>query len=102
MHFGKVTAAVIVSLNLFFVSAIADDDTSNTEEFEIDALTCWEVMTLPEDESAYVLMLLYGYSAGKQNQSTQSGELIANTIAAAGEFCGENPDMSAIQAFIEK
>jgi hypothetical protein len=51
MHFGKVSAAVFVSLNLFFVSAIADDDTSNTEEFEIDALTCWEVMTLPEDES---------------------------------------------------
>jgi hypothetical protein len=47
-------------------------------------------------------MLLYGYSAGKQNQSTQSGDLIADTIAAAGEVCGENPDMAAIQAFINK
>ena len=99
MRIGKTMAMVFASLSLFSSGALAEDAATNVDEFEIETIACWDVMTLPEDENAYVLLLLYGYSAGKQNRSTQSGEVIANTIGAAGKICGDHPDMPAIQAF---
>ena len=85
MRIGKTMAMVFASLSLFSSGALAEDAATNVDEFEIETIACWDVMTLPEDENAYVLLLLYGYSAGKQNRSTQSGELIAPWVLAISQ-----------------
>lgn len=70
------------------------------EPFDLERITCWEVNTLPDEDTGYVLVMLYGYSAGKQNKSEQTGQEIADTIINAGETCSENPDMAAYEAFV--
>lgn len=78
-------------------SAVEAADTSI--EFDLETITCWEVLSAPEDATEYALTLLYGYSAGKTGANTQSGDRINTLVSAAAETCSANPDMPAYQAF---
>lgn len=92
-------SAVLASFGLIGSVALADHHEAGNEEFDLTGITCWEVLTLEEEEAAYALLLLYGYSAGQSGQSAQTGRMIENAIAASGEICGGNPDMPALETF---
>lgn len=89
-------------LNAFSVNADVikgQNEKNKSEQANLDTLTCWEVSTLPEDDAAYALVLIYGYSAGKNNQPMHSSASMSQKIGAAGETCAQNPDMLVIEAF---
>lgn len=93
-------SAVLACTVFFTTNAFADgDEKVANEKFQLDTITCWEVITLPEKDTAFALLLIYGYNAGLSGQAAQSGSMIEKTITAAGKTCGENPDMPALDAF---
>lgn len=87
-----------------FVAAVSsanhhEADEAQNEKFQLDAITCWEVITLPEEDTASALLLLYGYASGLTATSEHSGESIKATLTSVGEICEENPEMPALKAF---
>lgn len=68
-------------------------------EFSMDDITCWDLTTTEEDEQAFAATLVYGYVAGAAGNSEQSSEAITAAIGAALDYCVENPDATAIDAF---
>lgn len=102
MQFKKTFILSSLIATIGFSAFAADKEIAKSdpaEEASLETVTCWEIMTLPEKDRDFALVLLYGYNAGKQNQAIQSGEKIAERIAVAGQLCGEKPDMKAVDAF---
>ncbi len=88
--------ALIATFGLFIVGAFAQS--ADQTEFNLEAVTCWEIITLPEENEIPLLMLLYGYDAGKEGKSTMSGALIESDLENLVDYCEENPDTPAVQA----
>lgn len=99
MKFKKTIILSSLIAAIGFSAFAADKKSDPSQEANLETVTCWEIMTLPEKDRDFALVLLYGYNAGKQNQAIQSSEKIAERIAAAGQMCGEKPDMKAVDAF---
>ncbi len=101
----------IVLLNLIFMSfglsgcastnATAKEMTAKAkiqEKSNLETLTCWDVITLSEEDSTLAMVLLYGYHAGKSNQPVQSSEKIARIILDTVKICDKNPDTTVLEA----
>ncbi len=65
--------------------------------FNLDSMTCWDAISIPEEERAYALLSTYGFVAGKRNESIHSGEKISSTLSTFGKAC-QSPDMLAAVA----
>jgi hypothetical protein len=65
--------------------------------FKGEKVTCWEVLTLPEENSSFAMILLYGYHAEKSNQPVQPAEKIASIILDAVKICDKNPDKTVLE-----
>ncbi|MEM9784292.1 MAG: hypothetical protein AAF899_17675, partial [Pseudomonadota bacterium] len=82
-------------------SALAQDSGAeraevSTEPFNLATLSCWEVMTLPEDESAFVMAMLIGYAKGQQSAPTATPLEIVETVEGLDAACADNPDQPAL------
>ena len=96
----KTLINVVLPCFVFFAAnVLADDMTKADEKFQLDTITCWEVLTASEEDTAYALVLLYVYNSGLDKQTKHSAKEIETTIATTGEVCSANPDMSALKAF---
>ena len=90
---GSIIASIAFSAN-------AENNNGEKEQASnLEEISCWEVMTLPEADRDFALVLLYGYNAGKQNHSMQRAKKIESTIMAASQICREKPDLNALLAF---
>ena len=86
------------------VSEVEEDDgqdeSLSEEPFGLEALTCWNVITIPEDERPPLLLLTYGYVAGKRNDAMHSSAKIENALSSFGQACKE-PNRPAFEAVAE-
>ena len=86
-----------------FVANSAISEEQSTEQapdkvpFNVSEITCWNVTTLPEQEAAYAMLLVYGYNVGRLGLNTTTGEHITKTIQASAEYCAANPDALVIE-----
>lgn len=92
------TSLAISSLSIANTYAQEEDQAAGGE-FDLEKVSCWDVMTLSDEDMSHTLVMLYGYNAGKHDQSAHTSETVENVITKAGEICAENPDMFAYQAF---
>ena len=88
-------SAMVGSLAL---GATAQEGEVSAEEFDIAAITCWDVMTLEEGERTSALLLIYGYNAGSNKTTVMSGASIEADLSRVMNFCADNPDTSALEA----
>ncbi len=79
------------------ITAVKYDKAKSQEQSNLETVTCWEVLTLSEEDSNFAMVLLYGYHAGKNNQPVQPGEKIARIILDAVKICDKNPDMTVLE-----
>ncbi len=77
----------------------ASDAPTEPVAFDIAEITCWDFSTTDDEEQAFAATLLYGYSAGAAGTSAQTSDGIEQAIVSAVEFCVENPDAMALDAF---
>lgn len=88
--------------------AASDADTSEDGEaaepvaFKMDELSCWDLTTSGEEEQAFAATLVYGYVSGVAGANEQSSEGITSKIGTAVEYCIENPDATAVEAFSQE
>ncbi|WP_258319885.1 HdeA/HdeB family chaperone [Qipengyuania flava] len=68
-------------------------------EFDLAQITCWDLSTSEDEDRAFASTMLYGYAAGQAGQSAQNSEEVEARIVSAIEFCVENPDSMALEAF---
>jgi len=48
---------------------------SASDKFDVKTLTCWDVLTVAEDDIDMAMMLVYGYAQGAKGMSAQSSLL---------------------------
>lgn len=99
MKLQKLFIVTAIFSGLAFSTNIFAEDVIANAESNLEKVTCWEISTLPEEDAAYALVLLYGYKAGKSNQPIQAANKISASIVSAGEICDKNPDLLVIDAF---
>ncbi len=68
-----------------------------TEAFNIESISCWDVITLPEDDATFVTAMLIGYANGQTSQSQTSPKAIVDLVEKFDETCAEHPDASALE-----
>lgn len=66
--------------------------------FSLDEITCFDVMSLPEEDSLFVTALLIGFKSGMADSAETSTGLIKSAVEALDATCGDNPDMKALDA----
>lgn len=97
MNKNNIIAAVSALLMYSPMAASAQTEAS-MDEFSLDALSCWEVISLPEEDANFVTAMLIGFTQGQAGQSKTSPKAIVDLVETFDETCGENPDMAAIDA----
>ena len=76
---------------------------SSSGDFSIRRLTCWDVLTAPEEDMNMAMMLVYGYSEGEHKRYPQTPKSIESAFKTAFDFCETSPDSPVYRAFqIEK
>jgi HdeA/HdeB family len=102
--------SAVLGLSALMLSAIPVLAQDNGEEIgalapdvnvDLKKLTCWEVVTLNEDDRSAALTLLYGNIVGAKGQSVISPQNSQVAIVAAITECVDTPDAS-IYVLMEK
>ncbi len=75
---------------------LAAQEQPSTEAFDLSALTCWEVISLPEDEAAFVMALMIGYLQGQADEASTSPAKIVSQVEALDTKCADTPDAPAL------
>ena len=86
----KTLPILTASVSLLLLPAIASADT-----FKLDELTCFEVQSLSQDDSLFVMGMLVGHTIGNGDLSPEE---IKTALEVMDTTCGQNPDMAAVDA----
>lgn len=70
-----------------------------SSSFDVKTTSCWDVLTIAEEDMNMAMMLIYGYSQGTKGVSQQSSSSIEAAFTKAFTFCETNPDATVIKAF---
>lgn len=81
---------------------VTEAEPTEPVSFTMDELSCWDLTTTEEEDQAFAATLVYGYVAGAAGANEQSSEAITTAIGTALEYCAENPDATAIEAFSQE
>ncbi len=73
-------------------------ETPSSDPFDLKEMSCWDVITLPDDDANFVTAMLIGYKNGEAGSSEFSGQGIVATVVAFDALCTENPEMLAVDA----
>ena len=88
----QIFAAALATCTI--VTPVLADDTA----FDMEKLSCFDVVSLAEEDSLFVTALLIGYMSGKSGAAETTPAAIQKAVEAFDTTCGENPDMLAIDA----
>lgn len=89
---GTATFAQTPSSTQAETVAAVEDGLASTEQVDLSQVTCWDAVTLAEDDRASTMLLLYGYVLGLQKQTTISPQDIQITIVNTMMTCVDTPD----------
>ncbi len=101
--FLGVSAAFLLS-----TSASAQDTSTETSDLAPDTpidlteVTCWDVVTLNEDDRASVMTMLYGYATAKKGTSVISPEAVQVAVVLTMTECVDKPDAKVHEVLLEK
>ena len=68
----------------------------SAEPFDLSKLSCWEVMSLSEDDSSFVIGLMIGYLQGSAGDPSLSPATIIAKVEGLDTKCIETPDEPAL------
>lgn len=88
---------LLVAVSVLAMAASGNDEGAPAS-FDLEEITCWDVMTSAEEERNVFLFLLYGYVAGENEQKVHTGQEIETLLRTVGEYCAQNPDTIALDA----
>lgn len=71
-------------------------------QVDLTEVTCWDVVTLAEDDRGFVMTLLYGHLLGQKGDTTISPEAVQVSIVLTMTDCLEKPDSTVLEVLAEK
>lgn len=71
-------------------------------QVDLKEVTCWDVVTLAEDDRGFVMTLLYGHLLGQKGDNTISPEAVQVSIVLTMTDCLEKPDSKVLEILAEK
>ncbi len=84
-------------------SAVAQDyGLAPATPVDLKEISCWDIVTLNEDDRASVMTMMYGYSIAQKGTSTISPEAVQVAIVLTMTDCVEKPDAKVHQILSEK
>lgn len=92
----------IAAMTMMPVAAQENDGLASPAKTDLKTLTCWEVVTLPEDDRASAMTLLYGYAIGNKGQSVVAPQDIQVAIVTTMTKCVDEPDMKVMDILKEQ
>ncbi len=93
MNSRMVISTTALILGVALTPALAQD-----EAFQLDELTCFDVISQAEDDALFLTALLIGHVSGVSGTTEMSGAMLKSTVEAMDTACGDNPDMLAVDA----
>ena len=97
----KPIAAAIAASALLSSPALAADEKkeeanpyglSSKQSADLKTLSCWEVVTLADEDRAFAMTLLYGYAMGEKGKSEIKPRDIQVAIVTTMTKCVDTPD----------
>ena len=65
-------------------------------ELDLRAMTCWDLVTMAEDDRGYAMVLLYGFASGEKGQGRFSPRAIQVAAVTTIQDCVDKPDAIAL------
>ncbi len=94
----KMTIAQISAVIL--AGTISTTAVSETEIFKLEDLTCFDVISQPDQDSLFLMGLLIGHASSVTGNTEMSGATLQAAIENLDAVCGENPNMPAISVVL--
>ena len=96
--------ALAVSSGSALAQSQDDEITGLAPDVQVDLkeVTCWDVVTLAEDDRGFFMTLLYGHALGQKGDTTISPEAVQVSIVLTVADCVEKPDEKALDILQEK
>ena len=91
-----VVVAALVSTLAFSSSVFAKKE--QAVKFDMNDLSCKELIEFDEDTAGIMLMWLDGYLSGVTGDTRFDGKQFESFAGSLGEFCAKNPDSKVIDA----
>lgn len=74
---------------------------AQSSSFNLAELSCWDVMTVDEQQRGTLLFLLYGYVSGVKSELVHDGETIKSILSKLGKYCADNPDDIVLEVMLK-
>lgn len=90
----KLGIGICLTAATFFLPNLVAADDSN---IKIEELTCFEVLSLPQDDMLFFSGMLIGYGKAQAGDTDTSLEELIGAIEKLDAACGDNPDAVALE-----
>ena len=103
LKFGTVLAATVLAIGGLSAQEEAAQGGGGTDgllpatELDLKAMTCWDLVTMAEDDRGYALVLLYGFARGEMGQARFSPRAIQVAAVNTIQECVDKPDANALE-----
>lgn len=98
---GSMVAAAVMAIGVTANAKAVDEKVdplafSSSQAADLKTLTCWEVVTLAEDDRAFAMTLLYGYDQGTKGDANITPRDIQISIITTMQECVDKPDAKVL------
>lgn len=90
--------AIYATLLALGAYAYADSHAMDPATFDLRTVSCGELTTMTEEQQGYVVVMIFGYQAGKSDKPLQTAAMIDSQIKTAYQTCANRPEMTILQA----
>jgi acid stress chaperone HdeB len=91
----KKIANLIVSAAALAVLAAAP---ARADAVDMSTITCGQLLAMKADEVSFMLTWVQGYMAGADEELSMDPEALGKSVTDTVTYCGENQEMSVINA----
>ncbi|MBX3577018.1 MAG: hypothetical protein KF723_07400 [Rhizobiaceae bacterium] len=89
--------SLYLSVALAGVAVVASAP-ARAEAVDMSTVTCSQLLGMQQDEITFMLTWVAGYMAGTAEETSMDPDALGKHVQAIVTYCGENPEMSVMNA----
>ena len=90
----KITALIVSTATLAILAAAP----ARADAVDMSTITCGQLLAMKADEVSFMLTWVQGYMAGTEEELSMDPEALGKSVTDTVTYCGENQEMSVINA----
>jgi len=88
-----------LSISLCLVGAAGAYAQDDTDNIEIEKMTCREMLRMGNNEREFTLIFLHGFMSGKKSEMLFDGSALQDATDVVLDTCIDNPDETLLAVF---